>query len=76
MKPYIRWSKPPSQPLQLLCVGCGAVRPSLYLPVLEVDAVTRTFAPWISASLRQYLKQGILAASITEETDDQPDSEN
>lgn len=57
MQLYARWSKPPSQPLALMCVECAAVRPSLYLPVLEVDPVTRTFLPLITAALKGYVAQ-------------------
>lgn len=57
MQPYIRWSKPPSQPLALMCVECGALRSSLYLPVLEVDPITRTFLPLIAAALQGYAEQ-------------------
>ena len=49
MTPFVRWTKP-DQPLELMCIKCGAIRPTLHLPSLEVDAITRTFGPLLILS--------------------------
>lgn len=50
MKPYTRWTVP-EQPSELMCIECGATRPTLHLPVLQSDAVTLTFGPLILLAL-------------------------
>ena len=55
MRPFSCWTHVRDrQPLQLLCVECGALRPALVLPEHKVDPVTRTLGGLVSMGFALY----------------------
>ena len=50
MKQYTYWTRA-RQPKELMCIECGAIRPTLHLPEFRCDPVTRTFGPLIAMSM-------------------------
>jgi len=45
------------QPYQLLCVECGAIRPTLRLPVVQTNPVEQTLGPLVGLSLSLFATQ-------------------
>jgi len=60
MKPYCEWSTDlrglPQRPFELMCVRCGAIRPTLRIPIFRVDAITRSFGWFIEKAFMQHAR--------------------
>ena len=55
MNPHHYWTHVATRPpFQLLCVACGAIRPTLELPSFKCDPITRTFGGIVAFSFLQH----------------------
>jgi len=66
MKPYTRWTRA-QQPYELMCIECGAIRPTLHLPVLQTDAITCTLGPLILPAMIRAADDARVAETVRED---------
>lgn len=58
MERFEYWTKK-EQDFELMCIQCGAIRPTIHLPVRRVDAMTNTLGPLLIHAAHNLERQGL-----------------